>query len=1016
MLFTHLLMVALTAEMVGFKKQVTENVAVRVDSNRRLDLQLEIGDISQVVTVSSATGTLLNTFDATIGNNIRGEQIVKLPLESRNVANLLSLQPGAVTSGEVAGARPGMSNITLDGVDINEQQNGSISSDIGPDSTNFGDPITGSKELAESAFQPVIRVTPDSVQEFRVTVSNPNAHQGRSPGAQVTMVTRSGTNEWHGSLYHFHRNTVTTGNDFFNNRSGVERPALLRNLFGGSVGGPIMKDRAFFFFNYEGRTDRSQLNDVNTVPLPHLGQGQVKFTNTDGVLQTLGPEEIAGLYPETGGVNPAATAVLAAASAAFPSNDDGVGDQVNTRGFRFNAPTPLDWNTYTAKLDFNLSDSQTLFLRGNYQWDSEGFLPRFPGAPAPTLWRHPFALAVGHTWTASPTLINTFRYGFTRDAFSNQGDSADNFMSFRFVYQPRLYQRTLSRTTPVTNFVNDTSWIRGDHTFQFGTNIRLVRNQRTSFSEAFDSGSMNPSFYAESGGVLDIDIVGDGQRSVYRNAMTSLLDRYTQYSGRFTFGVDGALLPPGTPTDREFASDEYEFYFGDTWQVTSELTLNLGIRWGVNTPVNESSGFQVAPTTPLGDYFDRRVAGARAGTPLNDPIIIDTAGPFYGKPGFYPTDKNNWQPRVSAAWSPSFDDGVLRKLFGSGGESVFRGGFAMSYDRIGSSLAVTFDLNNQLGFTSREQVSANTFNVTTNPGPLFTGFDQDIRPLLPQGGLTIPDSLVFPLQKPSDEAQRIERSLDSALGSPVHYNYSFSFGRELPGGLFVEASYIGRRARDLLAERDVFQQNNFVDPASGMDFYTAAGLLAENRLADTPVDGVAPVAFFENLFPNSVTPSWFQVEGRTATQNAFSLASREEGFLDWTFYQLLLDDIGTVPNMFFHPQYAALSVFSTLAESDYDALAITVRERFGDSLSAGLNYTWSKSLDWSSGGGGASQTDYTQLPSSTRCHPGRREGTPISTTPTSSTPTGCGSYLLDVAKGLAAASDRRQTGWRVDGH
>ncbi len=756
----------ITAEMVGFKKQVTENVAVRVDSNRRLDLQLEIGDISQVVTVSSATGTLLNTFDATIGNNIRGEQIVKLPLESRNVANLLSLQPGAVTSGEVAGARRGMSNITLDGVDINEQQNGSISSDIGPDSTNFGDPITGSKELAESAFQPVIRVTPDSVQEFRVTVSNPNAHQGRSPGAQVTMVTRSGTNEWHGSLYHFHRNTVTTGNDFFNNRSGVERPALLRNLFGGSVGGPIMKDRAFFFFNYEGRTDRSQLNDVNTVPLPHLGQGQVKFTNTDGVLQTLGPEEIAGLYPETGGVNPAATAVLAAASAAFPSNDDGVGDQVNTRGFRFNASTPLDWNTYTAKLDFNLSDSQTLFLRGNYQWDSEGFLPRFPGAPAPTLWRHPFALAVGHTWTASPTLINTFRYGFTRDAFSNQGDSADNFMSFRFVYQPRLYQRTLSRTTPVTNFVNDTSWIRGDHTFQFGTNIRLVRNQRTSFSEAFDSGSMNPSFYAESGGVLDIDIVGDGQRSVYRNAMTSLLDRYTQYSGRFTFGVDGALLPPGTPTDREFASDEYEFYFGDTWQVTSELTLNLGIRWGVNTPVNESSGFQVAPTTPLGDYFDRRVAGARAGTPLNDPIIIDTAGPFYGKPGFYPTDKNNWQPRVSAAWSPSFDDGVLRKLFGSGGESVFRGGFAMSYDRIGSSLAVTFDLNNQLGFTSREQVSANTFNVTTNPGPLFTGFDQDIRPLLPQGGLTIPDSLVFPLQKPSDEAQRIERSLDSAWAHP----------------------------------------------------------------------------------------------------------------------------------------------------------------------------------------------------------------------------------------------------------
>ena len=951
---------AIRAELTGFKTFVLRNVALRVDKATRLDLQLELGEVSEIVTVTESTEATLNLVDATIGNNIRGEQIVKLPLESRNVANLLSLQPGAVASGEVAGARRGMSNITLDGVDINEQQNGSTSTQIGPDSGNFGDPIVESKGLAESAFQPVIRVTPDSVQEFRVTVSNPNANQGRSSGAQVTLVTRSGTNQWTGSLYEFHRNTSTTANDFFNNRSGVERPALIRNHYGGSIGGPIKRDRAFFFFNYEGRKDRSQESDVNTVPLAHLGQGQMKFTNTDGVLQTLGPEEIAALYPETGGVNPAATAVLAAASS-LPANDDGVGDQVNTGGFRFNGSTPLDWHTYTAKLDFILSDSQTLFVRGNYQWDAEGFLNRFPGAPSPTLWRHPFATAVGHTWTVSPTLVNTFRYGFTRDAFSNQGDSSDNALSFRFVYQPRLYQRTLSRTTPVNNFVNDTSWIKGNHTFQFGTNIRLIRNQRASLDAAFDSGVMNPSFYAESGGVLDQDFVGDGQRDLYRSAITSLLGRYSQYTGRFTFGADGSLLSPGTPTDREFGAEEYDVYFGDTWQVNSQLTLNLGIRWGVNTPVSESSGFQVAPTTPLGDYFNRRVAGAEAGTPLNDPIIIDTAGPFYGKPGFYPMDKNNWQPRISAAWSPSFDDGFLHTLFGNSGESVFRGGFSMSYDRIGSSLAVTFDLNNQLGFVSQSQVSANTFNVTDNTGPLFTGFDQDIRALLPQAELAVPGSLVFPLEQPSDEAQRIERSMDSALTSPVHYNYSFSFGRELPGGLFLEASYIGRRARDLLAERDVFQQNNFVDPTSGMDFYTAALRLAEYRLADAPVDSVAPVAFFENLFPNSVTPSWFQVEGRTATQNAFSLASRDEGFLDWTFYQTLLDDIGTIPNMFFHPQYAALSVFSTLAESDYDALAVTLRERFGESFSAGLNYTWSKSLDWSSGGGGASQTDYASI-------------------------------------------------------
>ncbi len=770
----------------------------------------------------------------------------------------------------------------------------------------------------------------------------------------MSLVTRSGTNEWHGNLFHFHRNTVTTANDFFNNRSGIERANLLRNLYGGSLGGPIVKDKAFFFFNYEGRKDRSQSSDVQNAPFPHLGQGQAKFTNTDGVLQTVGPDEIATLFPEVGGVNPMAVQALAAAASAYPINDDGVGDGVNIGGHRFNGSTPLDWNTYTAKLDFNLTDSQTLFVRGNYQWDTEGQLSWLPGTPSPTLWSHPAGLAIGHTWSIQPTLINTFRYGMTRDAFSNQGDSADNAITFRFVFEPRDFTRTLARTTPVNNFVNDTSWIKGNHTLQFGTNVRLIDNRRESFSSSYDSAVMNPSFYAESGGVLDQDFVSSGDRDVWRTAMTSLIGRYTQFTGRFIFGVDGSLLSAGSPTDREFATEEYEFYLGDTWQVNSELTVNLGIRWGVNTPVNETSGFQVAPTTPLGDFFQRRIAGAAAGMPLNDPITIDTAGPFYGKPGFYPTDKNNWQPRVSAAWSPSFDGGIGRKLFGAKGQSVFRGGFAMMYDRIGSALAVSFDLNNQLGFVSQSQISANTFDVTTNPGPQFTGFDQAIRPLLAPAGLPVPGGLEFPLQQPSDEAQRIESSLDSALGTPVHYNYNFSFGRELPGGLFIEASYVGRRARDLLAERDVFQQNNLVDPASGMDFYAAAQRLAEYRLADTPINGAPPIPFFENLFPGL---TWFD-DTLTPTQNAFLIVARD-GFdiLDWTFFQLLLDDDAIVPNAFFHPQYAALSVFSTMAQSDYDAYTFTVRERFRDTLTFDLNYTWSKSFDWASGGAGDSDTD-----------------------------------------------------------
>ncbi len=183
------------AEASGFKKVTINEVRALVDTPSDINAQLEVGNVSEVVSVTSNTvDSLINTQDASLGNNFEAIQIEQLPLESRNVSQLLTLQPGVTRDGFVAGARSDQSNITLDGVDVNEQQTGVLS--------------------------PVLRQTSDSVQEFRVTTTNANATQGRSSGAQVSLITKSGTNEFHGSLYHFHRNTVTTANDFFNNRAG----------------------------------------------------------------------------------------------------------------------------------------------------------------------------------------------------------------------------------------------------------------------------------------------------------------------------------------------------------------------------------------------------------------------------------------------------------------------------------------------------------------------------------------------------------------------------------------------------------------------------------------------------------------------------------------------------------------------------------------------------------------------------------------------------------------------------
>jgi hypothetical protein len=937
-------------ELPGFKTFRNQDVRVLVDTPLILDVRLELGEVTEVVTVSGTALRLMNQTDGSLGVAMATDQILDLPLNQRNVYQLLSLQPGVTAEGEVAGARGDQSNLTLDGIDVNEQQTG-------------------------AAFQSVLRVTPDSVQEFRVTTSSPGAGQGRSSGGQVSLITKSGTNDWHGSAYNFHRNTVTAANDFFNNRSGVDRPNLIRNLYGGSVGGPIVRDKAFVFFNYEGRKDRSQDSALRTVPLAHLGQGVMFYNNAAGERISIGPDEFAALYPATGGVNPAAAAALGAAAARYPANDTGLGDGFNTGGFRFNSSTPLDWNTFIAKVDFNLTDTQSLYVRGNYQWDHEGQMPWWPDTPAPTFWNHPAGVGVGHTWMVKPTLVNTFRYGVTRQAFSNQGDSAENVISFRFYFQPRAFTRTLSRTTPLHNITNDTSWIRGNHTFQFGTNIRLIDNNRESFANSYDSAIMNNSFYAGSGASLDDPVrgtdlmYGAGQQDIFRGGVTNLLGRYTQYSGNYNFAADGSIMQSGVPNQRTFATEEYEFYFEDTWQATRDLTLNLGLRWGVNTPVYETSGFQVQPTVGLGDYFALRKNSALQGVPYNEPIIVDRAGPFYGTQGFYEQQWGNFSPRMSFAYSPSFETPLLRSLFGESGKSVIRGGFAVMYDRVGSALAVNFDLNNTLGFASTETIPANTYNVTTSIGPLFQSFNDNVRAL---PNLNIPDSLVFPLQKPMDGARRIESSLDNTIITPINYNWNMSIGRELKGGLYLEVSYLGRKANNLLAQRDVMHLNNLRDPASGIDWYTAAAALYSHRTgfdpatktfgAPTPIEQVPDIPFFENLFPDVPSNWWWSWDpDLSATQNIFAFVARDGwDILDWTFLQDELDAEGVRPGMFFQPQYAALTTWSTVARSNYNAMTVTLRERMKD-LTFDVNYTWSKSMDIASGRQNEGQYSYAAI-------------------------------------------------------
>lgn len=977
-------------EAKGFTKNITDNVQALIGKPTDHNVQLVVGSVSVVVEVTASDqNAVINTQDASLGNTFDSAQITQLPLEGRNLVDLLSLQPGTTREGYVTGSRSDQSNVTLDGVDINNAQTGNAATPttnntlvLGALDTDRGDITTG----------PVLRLNSEAIEEFRVTTANGGANQGRSAGAQINLVTKSGTNSLHGAAFEFYRGTPFEANDWFSNASGVPRTPLVRNSFGGGIGGPIWKNKLFFFYSYEGRRDATAQSEIRIVPLPSLGQGTLNYTYctdaacNDPLPASLNLAQNQQAY-QAAGINQTALDALAAAAAKYPANDTTQGDGLNTGGFRFNAPTPIILNSHIARLDYNLTGSQSLFARINVIHDHQTLPQYLPDSTSPQVWNHPRGLAVGHTWTIG-NKVNSFRYGYTRQAFTEGGDSNGNDIAFRFVFQPNNETHTLSRVTPVHNFTDDVSWTHGRHTFQFGANVRLISNNRVSFQNAFDFAETNPSFYLGAGDHISNDfqsyldangLPGDenaGQSlnsiSEIQNAGAAIIGRFSEYIADFTFNKDGSLLNAGAPTVRNFATQAYEEYIQDSWKIRPHLTLTLGLRYSLEKPVYETQGFEVQPTVPLGTYFKDRIAASAQGNNFIDPIVINRSGPVNGGKPMYNWDKNNFQPRIALAWSPD------------GGKSVLRGGFAITNDYYGQALAVDWDLNNTLGFTSNFTTPANTYDTIPGPthdlAPLFTGFNQDVHSL---PNVVVPASLQFPLSQPSDIGGRIETGVDSTLHAPTEYVWNLTYERQMRLGTTLSVSYIGRMGRSLLARRDVAAFNDIRDPKSGMDWYAAGTILEKQRQKGVGTSQIASIPFFDNLFPaglasilnsdlglpdtdgNMFNPSWsntqafYALQSRTPAPPTGSDPSQFAGN-DWTDAEFAVDtalfDNG-FPTRFTQPQYGALSAWSTVGNSNYNGLTVSVRQRLS-SLTMDFNYTFSHSLDDASGLQSETQSAY----------------------------------------------------------
>lgn len=965
----------MSIEAKGFKKTVVDVEALVNNITDLSKVALQIGASDESVTVTAESASVqVNTQDSSLGANFVSEEITQLPMESRDVTVLLTLQAGVTKDGSVAGARSDQSNITLDGVNINDAQTNSL---------NRGGATGG----------PVLRLNSEAIEEFRVSTVTASAGAGRSSGAQVGLVTKGGTNQFHGSVFEYHRNTIFEANNWFNKHADpiVPRTKLLRNTFGASFGGPIVKNKLFFFYSYEGRRDASSYSvSPRIVPLPSLAAGNIKFTTcqlplppsgtcTPGPQLSLTPAQLTTIFPDLatfGGssVNPDSLTALTK-GASYAANSNSVGDGLNTGGFIFNAPAPVQLNSHVARFDYNISDRQTVFVRMNVIHDHDASDPNnlqyFPDTAQPLLWSHPWGIAVAHTWTLSNTFVSNFRYGLTRQAFSQTGDTTGNYTFLRLVFYPTNGTYDSSRTTPVHNFVEDFSLVRGNHTWGFGGNITLVKNGSVNYSSAYDEAYTNPSGYKTNLIINSVNqfmkenygvIVDGSSSSPVENAVTALLGRYTEYQANFTFNHDGTLLPSGAPKVRNFATQGYEGYIQDTWKMNSNLTLSYGLRYSLWRPAYEINGYEAQPNIPLGEFFARRVAGMNAGTPYNELISVNKSGPVNNGPPMYNWDKKVFLPRVAVAWSPKVQQGIFSKFLGKNGESVLRGGFAIANDYFGEQIATFFDERNTLGFASSQLVNVNTYNVgcghyvvvgngfsscTSNPGPAFTGFGQTVRTL---PGINAPTALAFPQQQdPVTYPTTIQSSLDSQLTTPKNYTWSATFERELWKNGLLQVSYLGRMGRHLLAQRDVMTPADLRDPKSGMDFYTAATILEKARQqgVDPSYFATHPIPYFENLFSPLIEDWGYTNATQAVYDDAYSFNKN-----DWTTTMLDIDGESTVGgptnHAFYQPQYGALATWTTIGNSMYHGLAVSFRQRTTN-LTLDFNYTYSHSLDDASG-------------------------------------------------------------------
>ncbi len=966
-------------EIQGFKTAVNKGNVLEISTPIAVNVVLQVGGVNEIINVEGGYEKLESS-SAKIGNVVDQKAIESLPLNGRNPLSLITLEPGVVQrsyggagSGlHVNGSRDRAYNVTIDGIDANE--------------SSVPNPMSN-----------MYRLNPDNVQEFRTVTSNATPEEGRNSGANIAIATKSGTNEIHGRVFEFFRNTALNSNEFYANamttpdpRTGkAPRPDIKLNQFGAEGGGPIIKGKTFVFASYQNqRIKTSQPTDqtygVSTLYTPTLFSGIYRYWITDpGTPFKLNGQTISNNSPllvdsKTGALlpgvpvcggtlttncvasydiiknDPKGIGIDSKLSALFKSlpapNNYGTGDGLNTATYIWNAPANFEGPNILVRLDHNFNPNNSVrvrwmqadydTLKGDPLNGRPQLYPGFP--PMGEVFRRTKGLSTGYRWVISPKVVNDFTAGFSRFGFLfTQGEANPNWpeippYTFAYLTYPLLNTPRTFRAVTTPQFVDNFSIIKGAHVFQMGLNIRLYEHNDVRGQPGGINVTPNMTFSGSTRnppGFVTPSVATSTKAGINSTDSSRLLGAIDDLAGI------PAVLSQNFLGD--LTSDGFlPFKVGNSVTMWSEGHRLKQYNFYFQDEWKIRQNF----TLNYGVRWEVNLAPTEAGgrVYIPDKPIDGSQGPvtFVHADSWLKTNNlGAVAPRIALAWSPM-------------SKTVIRSGYGIYFDPL-NSFMVTAVAGKVPGLVTS---CSSTVGGATTPGCVAApdlrvgqGFPNELNPptVKPSSYLTLPAQLYS--NAPS------LTTIDPNMKLPTVHQWNLSIQQELPGGIVAQAAYVGHRGTRLMRIYNLNQINGDSIKDSFLIMqrnYNAScqpdGTGCPSGVTGTPVpivaNGSIPASVVSTVINSSTT------KGYLPLNNIGAFVQRIET------YTL---NLKLRPNQ----QFSTISYIDTGGDSYYHALQTTLRKRFEKGLMFGLAYTLGKSIDdqsidpvGASSGGGYSTT------------------------------------------------------------